>query len=96
MANLTTYGELRDAAAKLEQDRNANTLELLDALEKLDPELVNDGLDLVGGSRRSLANYLTRPMPAWGGATSYEMLASGQRSRVFQLFNAVRYGGVYL
>lgn len=97
MARLETYCDLRDAAAKAAQARKERELEIFAALEAIDPELVNDGLDLMAATvaREVLAHYLTESIPALGGATCYEMLASGERARVTQLFNAIRYG-VYL
>lgn len=72
-------------------------LEIFAALEAIDPELVKDGLDLMASpsAREVLAHHLTESIPALGGATCYEMLASGDRARVIQLFNAIRHG-VYL
>lgn len=89
MTDLAAYGELRDAAAQLEETRRSSALELLDALESVDPGLVKEGLDLAGSSRGFLADYLTEPIPTWGGTTCYEMLASGERARVVQLFSSL-------
>lgn len=89
MADLAAYGELRDAAAQIEEARRSRALELLDALESVDPELVKEGLDLAGSSRALLADYLTEAIPAEGGATCYEMLASGERARVIEHFGTL-------
>jgi hypothetical protein len=64
------------------------------ALEAIDPELVKDGLDLMNGpsAREALAHYLTEPISALGGATCYDMLASGERVRVLRLFGTIRHG----
>lgn len=97
MTKLETLCGLRDAASKAIQAHKERELEILVALEAVDPDLVNDGLDLMTGTegREALAHYLMKPLPALGGATCYEMLASGERARVINLFNAIRYG-VYL
>lgn len=97
MTKLETYCDLRDAAAQAAQVRKERELELFAALEAIDPELVNDGLELMtgAGAREVLAHYLSESIPALGGATCYEMLASGERARVIQLFGAIRHG-VYL
>lgn len=97
MTKLETYCDLRDAASKAAQARTERELEIFAALEAIDPELTKDGLDLMtdAGAREVLAHYLTEPIPALGGATCYEMLASGERARVIQLFGAIRHG-VYL
>lgn len=92
---LDDYGDLRDAAAEAAQVQKKCEMGLLAALEAMDPELVKDGLDLWESAREELAHYLTGPIPAMGGATCYELLAAGERARVIQLFNAVRYG-IYL
>lgn len=89
---LENYGDLRDAAAEAAQLHKECEMELLASLETIDPELVKDGLDLWGGAREDLAHYLTESIPAMGGATCYELLAAGERARVIQLFNALRYG----
>lgn len=75
--------------------RNANWRSL--RREAIDPELAKDGLDLMNipSAREVLARYLTEPIPALGGATCYDMLASGERARVLRLFGAIRHG-VYL
>lgn len=49
-------GELRDAAARIEEARKSSALELLDALESIDPELVKEGLDLTGPRQGKLLN----------------------------------------
>jgi len=97
MMKLETYRDLRDAAERAAQARKECELEIFAALEAIDPELVNDGLELMAGAgaREVLAHYLTESIPALGGATPYEMLASGERARVIQLFGAIRHG-VYL
>lgn len=97
MTKLTTYCDLRDAAKRAAQTRQERELEIFAALEAIDPELVKDGLDLMTSpsAREVLAHYLTEPIPALGGATCYEVLASGERARVLQLFGAIRHG-VYL
>jgi len=97
MTKLATYCDLRDAAAQAAQTRKERELEIFAFLEVIDPELANDGLDLMvgAGAREVLAHYLTESIPALGGATCYEMLASGERARVLQLFGAIRHG-VYL
>lgn len=97
MAKLETYCDLRDAAARAAQTMKERELEIFAALEAIDPELVDDGLELMvgAGAREALAHYLTLSIPALGGATCYEMLASGERTRVIQLFGAIRHG-VYL
>lgn len=97
MAKLETYCDLRDAAARASQARRERELEIFAALEAIDPELVKDGLDLMNSpsAREVLARYLTEPIPALGGATCYDMLASGERARVLRLFGAIRHG-VYL
>lgn len=97
MTKLTAYCDLRDAASNAAQVRKERELEIFAALEAIDPELVKDGLDLMASpsAREVLAHYLTEPIPALGGATCYEMLVSGERARVIQLFGAIRHG-VYL
>lgn len=92
---LENYGDLRDAAGEAAQLQKKCEMELLAALEAMDAELVKNGLDLWEGARENLAHYLTESIPAMGGATCYELLATGERGRVIQLFNALRYG-VYL
>lgn len=97
MKKLETYCDLRDAASRAAQARKDRELEIFAALEAIDPELVKNGLDLMTdpSAREVLAHYLAEPIPALGGATCYEMLASGERARVLQLFGAIRHG-VYL
>lgn len=92
---LENYVDLRDAAGEAAQLQKKCELELFTALEVIDPELAKDGLDLWDGAREQLAHYLTESIPAMSGATCYELLAAGERTRVIQLFNALRYG-VYL
>lgn len=97
MTKLEAYCDLRDAAEPVAQVRKERELEIFAALEAIDPELVNDGLELMAGTgaREVLAHYLTQSIPALGDATCYEMLASGERARIIQLFGAIRHG-VYL
>lgn len=92
---LENYCDLRDAAAEAAHAQKKCELEIFGALEAIDPELVKDGLALWAGAREDLAHYLTESVLAMGGATCYELLAAGERARVIQLFNAMRYG-VYL
>jgi len=89
-----TYSDLRDAASRATQSRKERELGIFAALETIGPELAKDGLDLMASpsAREVLAHYLTESIPALGGATYYEMLASGERARVLQLFNAIRHG----
>lgn len=97
MVKLETYCDLRDAAERAAQARKERELKILAALEAIDPALVDAGLELMAGAgaRKALAEYLTESISALGGATCYEMLASGERTRVIQYFGAIRYG-VYI
>jgi hypothetical protein len=92
MDKLQLYRELGETAKKVAQDRRARELEILATLESFDKELVDDGLDLMQGDRQALAGYLAEPLRALGGATSYELLAAGERARVVQLFGSIRAG----
>ena len=92
MEKLQLYRELGEAAKNAAQDRKARELEILAKLEAFDKELVDDGLDLMQGDRQALAGYLTSSLGALGGATCYEMLASGERARVVELFGSIRAG----
>lgn len=44
------------------------------------------------GAREVPARHLTESIPALGGATCYQMLASGERARVIQLLGGIRHG----
>lgn len=69
-------------------------LGLLSKLEATDPELVRSGLELLASdqAREAFAQYLTKPIPALGGATCYEALAAGGRARVMRLFCTFAHG----
>lgn len=95
MVKLESYCDLRDAAAEAAQARKQRELEILAALDAIDPELVKEGLELWEGAKEGLANYMTQSIPAMGGATCYELLAAGERARVLKLFG-VMLSGVYL
>lgn len=95
MVKLESYCDLRDAAAEAAQVRKQRELDLLAALEAIDPELVKAGLELWEGAREGLANYPTQSIPAMAGATCYELLAAGERARVLKLFGAML-SGAYL
>lgn len=94
MSELNDLQGLARAAAETVKMRSDRELEILAALEVIDPELVRGGLDL-WGSREGLAKYLIQTIPTMAGASCYDLLARGQRDRVLELFNAIRYG-IYL
>jgi hypothetical protein len=80
------------AAAEASRMYAERVLEIFDALEAIDPELVKAGLDLFG-DRQRLASYLTEANPpSLSGHTCYEALAAGERSRVLDLFVAAAHG----
>lgn len=85
---LASYCALRDAAAEAAQLQKIRKQELYAALETLDLELAEDGLDLLGGAREAIAHYLVKSISSMGGATCYELLATGKRALVVELFRA--------